>query len=376
MKKQYLVVGVLVVCVSVGLGWWWLQSPRKIQNNPTSTVKTASVPNGSVAGEKVASPPKKTGKRTPEEEYGPYRGMSADELWRVKPKMFKAERYPPETPEEITMWQWWRAMRDTDRSFESKMAIEFYGKVLDQHNQSVEGATVNLRWMVPGGTQPRELLSGSDGTFEFKGVQGRGLSVEIYKQDYRAGKESKDRFDYAQFFERNFHVPDPANPVIFRLWKYRNPEPMYKWDIYKTIEVNKGAAWIEAEKGKLGAESGDFAVIITRANQTTMHEYEYGVRVQAANGSGMALSNEEFMFQAPESGYQTEFSVSKMPEDKDFHTGQRWRFYLRMQSGKYAAVELEVRQMSKPEADVLALIYYNPSGSRNLEFDDKKQINR
>ena len=71
-----------------------------------------------------------------------------------RPRLFKSTNYPPQTAEEKAQWDWWRAMRKTDPSFEWKMPIEFYGKVIDQFSNGVEGASVVLAWTTAIGPIP------------------------------------------------------------------------------------------------------------------------------------------------------------------------------------------------------------------------------
>ncbi len=53
------------------------------------------------------------------------------------------------------------------------------------------------------------------------------------------------------------------------------------------------------------------------------------------------------------------------------------RFYVKTGTGKYAAAEVTISVWGDlSRADFRSILYYNPSGSRNLEFDQDKWINR
>ena len=97
------------------------------------------------------------------------------------------------------------------------------------------------------------------------------------------------------------------------------------------------------------------------------------------NGAVFAFSEEEFVFNAPEAGYQTAAVFNKLASAPNYNRVQPYRFYVKTRSGKYAAVtgEITIREgLSEGKAGFHAIIYHNPSGSRNLEFDHRKWINR
>ena len=65
--------------------------------------------------------------------------------------------------------------------------------------------------------------------------------------------------------------------------------------------------------------------------------------------------------------------------EPNYNRVQPYRFYVKTRSGKYAAVtgEITIREgLSEGKAGFHAIIYHNPSGSRNLEFDHRKWLNR
>ena len=58
-------------------------------------------------------------------------------------RLFKSTNYPPQTIEEQAMWEWYDAMEKADESWQWKMPIEFYGKVIDQFSNPVVGAELS-----------------------------------------------------------------------------------------------------------------------------------------------------------------------------------------------------------------------------------------
>lgn len=292
-----------------------------------------------------------------------------------KPKLFKATGYPPKTADERAMWGWWNYMRKTDPDFEWKTPIEFYGKVIDQNNAPVEGARVDLSWSsIEGQPNQRTLTTGVDGRFRLAGAEGKGLTVSVFKERHVGGAEARKSFEYAAFFEPHFHVPDPNAPVIFRLWKLGNAEPMYLWTIANDLTVDGMPHSFSIRNGQIGGN--DISLAVKRTNETAPGHFDYTLTVQAGNGGGLAVTQDEHMFTAPAEGYVPSITVAQKYGPPDYQGAQNLRFYLKTPDNKYAAITAEVQQHQGPSAQVQMVIYFNPSGSRNLEYDYKLRLKR
>jgi hypothetical protein len=294
-----------------------------------------------------------------------------------KPRMFKSKTYPPQTAEEVAMWDWWRAMRKADPKFEWKTPIEFYGKVMDQFDAPVSDAKVTLMWSAMGGTQGKETMTASDGKFDLTGASGKGVSVSVSKEGYDSpGEDARKSFEYAAFFQDDFHVPDPEQPVIFRLHKIMEAEPMYVFHAHGTINVDGTPLWLNVANGKAGA-SGDLAFKLTVGAGHSAYGSDYTLAMEAQGGAGFVLTQEKFAAAAPESDYQTSFALTQKVDSPTYQAAQKFTFFAKTSAGKYAKVRVEifVRPAGEP-TDFNATISYNPSGSRNLEFDPKKWLNR
>jgi hypothetical protein len=294
-------------------------------------------------------------------------------------RFFKSTNYPPQTVEEKAMWEWWDAMDKADPDFQWKMPIEFYGKVIDQFGQPVAGAEVELNWTTVIGPIPdpkKSIYTGTDGRFEVAGIQGKGITISVYKEGYDRTRNSFGSFEYAAFYQQNFHVPDPNHPVVFRLHKTMEAEPLYVFSPYGYITPSGEPLIINIESGKIGAR-GDLAFSVALGTETNRYGSDFIVNMQGLNGAGFVFSNEEFLSQAPELGYQNTFSVTHKVDVPNYKPELLLKFYVKTGTGKYASVGVTIRLWGDfSKADFSAGIHYNPSGSRNLEFDQNKWINR
>ena len=271
------------------------------------------------------------------------------------------------------MWDWWHYMQKTDPDFQWKTPIEFYGQVVDQNNAPVADATIDCTWSPFLGEPNKKLLkSDSSGKFVVRDIRGKGLSILISKAGFVSESGGRGSFEYAEFYHPDFHIPDPQAPVVFRLWKLGNSEPMFIWDSGCDLKIDGTPQWFTVSTGKKGG--GDLAFSVIRTNETAPRVYDYTLKIEAPGG--LALTDEELMFNAPEGPYQTSLSIEQKHGTPGYNQVQSLQFYLKTPEGKFAAVKANVRNHTGPSAQVQLLFYYNPSGSRNLEFDDKKRINK
>jgi len=305
-----------------------------------------------------------------------FSGLSEREMWKAKPRMAKF-RGAPQTEEEYLTEDWYRAMGKVDRNFERKMPIEFYGMIVDQYTNPVADAAVSLSWAATWDNEEKSIQSDANGRFSIKGIRGRLLNVSVYKNGYRGAAKARQTFEYADFHEHDFHIPDSANPVVFTLWKYENPEPMFLLTKYNVVlPMDDRVVWMDIEQGAQIAETGQVGFGLLRTNPTNWLA-GYTITIHAATGGGVKLSvpDDELMFTAPENGYQPQIRIEQPPGDH-FAAGKKLRFYLRTSDGKYAAVKIQVNQYNNPQSGsaLESIIYFNPSGSRNLQYRDDLQI--
>jgi hypothetical protein len=292
--------------------------------------------------------------------------------------LFKSTNYPPQTAEEKAQWEWWDAMDKADTDFQWKMPIEFYGKVLDQFGQPVAEVEVELNWTTVIGPIPdpkKTILTDSNGRFAVTDIQGKGITVSVSKDGYESESDWIQSFEYAAFFQNDFHIPDRNNPVIFHLHKLMGAEPMYQFEMSKEIAFDGPPVALDVATGKVVA-SGNFAFSL-KLDGRTEKEPDYTLLLQGQNNAGFILTKERFPFNAPENGYQSEMTIHQRATDTNYNSRQTFHFYAKTRNGKYGVVwfELNVPRIGDM-ASCNATIRYNPSGSRNLEFDQNKWINR
>jgi hypothetical protein len=355
MKRKHAWLFVIVVAVIVIGGFFVLRDRTERENNTAAkaTPAKAAASNAATPAQQAAAVP--------------------------KPKLFKSTRYPPVSPEEKAMWDWWHAMEKADPKFEWKMPIEFYGKVVDQTDAPVSGATIRYGWTTVVGPKPdpeAETVTGADGNFAITGIYGKRLVVQASKAGYDRTSNSMGSYEYAAFHEELFHVPDRNHPVIMVLHRITNAEPMLSFQIDRKVPLNSDPLVVDLASGQAKSD-GDLAISVRAQPGVADYQPNYTIEINGLYGAGVVQTNEEFANFAPASGYSDGISIVQKSDDPGYERAKKFKLYARDQKGKFALVGMEDSVVGRRNEALLYIsILRNVSGSQNLEFDQHKLINR
>jgi len=242
------------------------------------------------------------------------------------------------------------------------MPINFYGKVVEYiTGQPIGGVEIEITWtdLSPNGGSKKTVSSDAQGNFNLTGVTGKGLVIQELKKDgyIRSNGGSQFGFEYAAFFEETYHQPDPKNPVIFRMKKKTEGEPL----IHRQAETTVGAGRVATVQ--LDQQTVLQIELIANGDLSTKN---WSARV-TMSGGGIQTSTEEFPFTAPEDGYQASLALDlTTPKPADWtDMYQGGQFYFKTASDQYGRIELKTVPGKTFKRYSLFL---NPKpGSRNLE---------
>jgi hypothetical protein len=134
-----------------------------------------------------------------------------------EPQLEKRTKYPPDDAKGLEMWRWWRSMQAADSRFTYKRPISFYGKVVDDADNPVQDVDVFASISGPNGDIGLVLKTDAEGLFQFEGLRGKFVTLDMGRPGYGRGPKSYGAFEYAEFFSERFHQADPSNPVVFVL---------------------------------------------------------------------------------------------------------------------------------------------------------------
>jgi hypothetical protein len=287
-------------------------------------------------------------------------------------------------------WEPYNAKLKADPKFEWKSLIQFHGKVVDENGFPVAGAEISFVWtdLSSKGTSDAHCVSRSDGLFSLSGLQGKSLSVRIEKAGYHVSNNlNRFRFEYAAFWDPEYHQDAPDTPVIFHLVKKLDPEPVIYW-AHRRIIVPAPEKTISLDLlSKINTRqtiSKDLEVKLFRdTNYTQLRSqtpFNWNITVKGVGGSELAPTDQEFMMRAPDDGYLPELTLSMDKLSKDWKNHADLKFFVRNHSrGFYAAIQLRVDpeyKISDPRVAgaVFITAIINPRDSPIVEFDKSKTI--
>jgi len=276
-------------------------------------------------------------------------------------------------------WEWWREMRERDSKFEWKMPVNFYGKVIDQDSQPVQGAKVRFQWTDMSAAGTTEKFTGTDaqGSFSLTNEKGKRLGVYVSKDGYHALNQGRASFEYAAFFDPNYIEPDPDAPVIFQLLKKIDAEPLIVGDALKKISYDR-TYYYDLQRGTLSQQPPNGAGLkftLMRSQAAQGQPFDWTWTVEGVNAAVQATAD-EFTQIAPNDGYMPSWKIEQKSDAENFQRQAQVRLYLRTGDNRYGRVDLELSHPNAREVgpNLSAKSYFNPSGSRNLEFDPAKVV--
>jgi hypothetical protein len=251
--------------------------------------------------------------------------------------------------------------------------IDAYGKVIDQFGTPVDGADVIGGTFVisPDGSGGQKFTTETNGQglFSFTGLHGSDFGVIISKEGYKYNQRP-----YLDWFKG--YKPDPANPMVFTMYKLQGAEPMVHIKFGRTIPCDGTEVQYNLLTGTEVSTGGDLIVSFIR-DPVQIHRgkpFEWTLTLEVPGG-GLIEESDPYPYEAPEGGYQNAVTVTTGPEPKAYIDSTTKSYYYKSADGKYGRLFINLQaDFQPPPTSFDGSIYLNPSGSRNLEWDTAKQI--
>jgi hypothetical protein len=268
------------------------------------------------------------------------------------------------------------------------MPIVFYGKAVDQNGDPVAGTKVKGGVMVEttwmgGNTVDYFTETDGMGKFEFRSIKGRDISIWLSKEGYEFRQRgSNDKiFYYSRMWnEHERHHPDPANPVVFIMWKLKGAEPMNHSEGEYKIDLDGAPLVLDLLEHRLNKTRGDLVIRAKREPATLdsrNQKYGWQLALEAVDGGLVEYdANTPYPNEAPADGYQPSLTYGFDADDPGWQRNLERSFFFTTRNGKvYGRLRLRTILDRPSSKGVASLdIYFNPKGSRNLEYDQAKDI--
>jgi hypothetical protein len=256
--------------------------------------------------------------------------------------------------------------------------ISFYGKVLDERGNPIEGATAKLIAIaspLSNGTT-YERISDAQGLFAIAGIHGIGLVVRVTKAGYYPTDQSKGKVSYGKLPTTDERaVPTPDAPAIFVLRKMGETVPLVHLKAKDYPVDGKGTAVeVNLATGAQARGNGSQLRVEVWSDDPTYGArgpYGWHARVTVPGG-GLIERQGEIDFEAPADGYTPSFETSMARNAERWRDGFDRQFFACLADGRYARFSLSLTTgglFFRLES------FLNPTpGNRNLEFDPAKAI--
>ena len=269
--------------------------------------------------------------------------------------------------------------------------IEFYGRALDQFGLPVAEAEVQGVLLYNTGLKSgvKTVLTSTDsqGYFQFRGLAGQDLGIGISKSGYEY-RSHHSSFSYSYFeADHKRHQPDSKQPVVFVLWKKTGAESLIHYDLDRDIPADGTPVRINLATGETGVSEADLTISVSRTPLRMRfgeRDFSWSAMVDVEEGGLIRVGQLDYYNLAPELGYVPQFQFAQ--ESRPGGDEREWResfsddFFISSRGGKnFAHITLRIlanadRAEGDDVAAVRTVVWLNPNGSRNLEFDPAKEI--
>jgi hypothetical protein len=248
--------------------------------------------------------------------------------------------------------------------------IEFYGKVVDENTNPIEGVSVLFQWDESATTDVAKTLtaeSDSEGLFSLQGKHGRSLEVSVSKEGYYSSQKDKTGYMYALTSEK--FLPSKLNPVVFHLHKKGQGVDLItsqygiRPDFPVLVPRDGNPVNVDLLQRKTG--SGDLEISQVKPDSAHWNSAtNWSFQMSFPNG-GFIETDDAFLFAAPETGYQPTIDFNFVEGGTNWLTQFSKDFYIMFgQPPKYGWLHVDANMMQQT---VVLKYAINPTGSQNLE---------
>jgi hypothetical protein len=250
--------------------------------------------------------------------------------------------------------------------------IEFHGKVVDENDIPVEGASATFFWtenpFIDGKGNRSTTTSDSQGLFSLEGARGPSLNVEVGKSGYYQVRSNRTQFQFGIGAEP--FRSDASNPMVFHLRKKSKGERLIATTIpgfagIEQLRSDGSPVEVDLMQGsRVPAGRGQLKLEFWR-DLTDRKARVYNWRLQlSAPGGGLVGTADEFPFEAPEGGYESALTIDMPATNQPWQPEIRRKFFAKLADGSYGCFEMYLVSWNGVFTIQSSI---NPTGSRNLE---------
>ena len=260
----------------------------------------------------------------------------------------------------------------------SQSSIHFYGKLVDQNENPVEGARIiydieKYGFVFPSVSR-KSVKTGKDGLFMIRGGNAAKLRIlDAILDGYEyLWQNNEHLFEYRSYYDSDIrHTPDKSNPVVLHIRK-RESECCCVLETGLDVDIKAGDKencmgydlfTCKQKKYPQSDSSDAWDLEVFAVNETEQNQWLLNFRTPKKN-SGIQKSAKQ-LFMVPEDGYVNEVSFPIKYTKNSY--AQKLFLFIKSDSPT-AYMRLDVKYESDSERiRIRSKLFMNPYGERLLE---------
>lgn len=260
---------------------------------------------------------------------------------------------------------------------QANVPINFWGKVIDQNGEALEGVKITYRIQQPramwdSNSVVKNALTDSKGNFSITGDKGSSFGIKSFeKEGYEKAKGQRVSFTYSDNADR--YVPDRSNPKTYTLIKRDELPGLVPADGRTSLAWDGKPIRYNLRTGKFG-DFGEIQITASRGEIESDNKYSWTCKIEVVGG-GVYESSIENMYLAPEEGYKSfvEYGYVSSVKPWGASTGDKYLFVF-LPEKKYGRIQIRLDSGVDLKTGCFINSYLNPTGGRLLEYDAQRRV--
>jgi hypothetical protein len=296
---------------------------------------------------------------------------------QLSPSSSSGQHAPKSIKEPETKAEYEALVREKSIAFAKKnnVPISFYGRVVDQDNNPLQGAVVDFLVttipMIPIPWGPSEKIivtcaTDQNGLFSLEGKRGSGLNITgLAKQGYRESGYYPQASVRCEPHDPQRHIPERNKPVEFMMIRDDLPKAeevlsrqlLLNWNAENTtIDFGSTIGKLEFTASRIGRDAND-----------TTKKFEWEVKMKAIGFTMTKLQSKNERM-APREGYSSMGRVGFSPDKQTWKHQTEESYAIQTNNGAYGLMKLSVYgDGNDGGVSGRVTVYLNKSGARNID---------
>lgn len=266
--------------------------------------------------------------------------------------------------------------------------ITFYGRIIDEEGKPIPGVKANVEvtrfGRIPNASlmpdeKNIELTSDDDGRIQLTDQTGVSIVVrlkphgnyEFYQEGYYPESFRDVALDVRVTPKTSYE-----HPHVFPVYTKGEAEPMFRSSLQAYCKPDGSPKYVDMVNRK--SSDADNLPQVTMILSSVSGPFEnkkvpWSARIEMRDVH-LQESDDPFLHVAPIEGYQPLWNLEMNESNPHYRHEAERKFYLKFSDGTYGRMDVRVRAFYGKHGTSFSIkLFKNPSGSRNLRYDETKR---